>query len=65
MLKSFSETVYRENNIVKVHAQNPDEIVPNIVTTLYKHGISLSSLRVVRPTLEDVFLKLTGRRLEE
>ena len=65
MLKSFSETIYKENNVIKVYAQNPDEIVPNIVTTLYKHGISLSSLRVVRPTLEDVFLKLTGRRLEE
>jgi len=64
-LKSFSEIVYRENNIVKIYAQSPDEIVPNIVTTLYKYGISLSFLRVVRPTLEDVFLKLTGRRLEE
>ncbi|HIC99678.1 MAG TPA: DUF4162 domain-containing protein, partial [Pyrodictiaceae archaeon] len=65
ILKSFSETIYVENNTVKIHAQNPDEIVPNIVTTLYSHGVSLSSLRVLKPTLEDVFLRLTGRRLKD
>ena len=56
--------VYRENNTIKIHVQNPDEIVPNIVATLYRYGVSLTALRVVKPTLEDVFLRLTGRRLE-
>jgi len=36
-----------------------------MVSELLGRGYKLNSLRIVRPTLEDVFLRLTGRRLSE
>jgi len=65
ILNRFSNTVYSQENIIKIHTNDPDRIVPQIVASLYDHGIKLYSLRVLKPSLEDVFLKLTGRRLTE
>ncbi|MFB9311639.1 ATP-binding cassette domain-containing protein [Nocardioides plantarum] len=39
--------------------------IPGITRALQDHGIVLASLEVRRPTLEDVFLSLTGRSLRE
>ncbi len=64
-LGRFSDTIYLENNTIKVHTQDPDSIIPKLVDTLYSGGLSLKALRIAKPTLEDVFLKLTGRRLGE
>jgi len=57
--------VIRENEEIKIHVDDPDEAAPRIVSELLKHGLKLELLRVTRPTLEDVFLRLTGRRLSE
>jgi len=54
-----------EENLLRVHVEDPDEVTPMIISELIKHGCRLNALRVSRPTLEDVFLKLTGRRLIE
>jgi ABC-2 type transport system ATP-binding protein len=45
----------------------PDSSVmlPRIVQTLSKWGIEVRSTTVSRPTLEDVFIKLTGMSIEE
>ena len=45
----------------------PDSSVmlPKIVQTLSKTGIEVRSTTVSRPTLEDVFIKLTGMSIEE
>ncbi len=49
---------------LRIHCRDPDQLVPEITSTAYKLGLSISVLRVLKPDLEDVFLKLTGRRLE-
>ncbi len=54
-----------ENGEVKIHVENPDEAAPRIVSEILKRGTKLELLRITRPTLEDVFLRLTGRRLSE
>ncbi len=64
-LKKYSDTTYLENNTIRVHTQDPDSIIPKLVDALYSQNQSLKALRIVKPTLEDVFLKLTGRRLGE
>jgi ABC-2 type transport system ATP-binding protein len=45
----------------------PDSSVmlPKIVQTLSKSGVEVRSTTVSRPTLEDVFIKLTGMSIEE
>jgi len=55
--------VSHEDGEVRVHVDDPDEVAPRIVSSLLERGYKLESLRIARPTLEDVFLRLTGRRL--
>lgn len=54
-----------EGNVLRVHVEDPDEVSPKIVSELVKRGYKLNMLKIDRPTLEDVFLRLTGRRLVE
>jgi ABC-2 type transport system ATP-binding protein len=42
-----------------------DELVERVVGTLSKRGIRYRDLRTEQPNLEDVFLSLTGRGIEE
>ena len=42
-----------------------EKTAPKIVSELLSHKYNLISLKVSPPTLEDVFLRLTGRRLTE
>ncbi len=64
VLKDFSTTVYISNNNINIHIDEPDKYVPSIVNKLYSIGYNLLSLKITKPTLEDVFIRLTGRRLE-
>jgi len=41
------------------------EAVPAVLRTLEQAGLSLTELRTHMPTLEDVFVSLTGRHLRE
>ncbi|RLF19919.1 MAG: ABC transporter ATP-binding protein [Thermoprotei archaeon] len=59
-----SEIIAKDKQI-RVHSRAPDADVPKIVSCVYKAGGEIKNLRVTKPTLEDVFLRLTGRRLEE
>ncbi len=49
---------------LRVSVERPEKVVPRLVEQLYSLGADIGSVRIVKPTLEDVFLKLTGRRLE-
>jgi ABC-2 type transport system ATP-binding protein len=40
-------------------------LAPGILDDLRSHGIAVASIEVTRPTLDDVFLKLTGRSLRD
>ncbi|WFO75472.1 ABC transporter ATP-binding protein [Desulfurococcaceae archaeon MEX13E-LK6-19] len=61
--KTFSPNIYTEDNILKIPTDEPDELVPKITSLFYEKKIKFRALRITKPTLEDVFLKLTGRRL--
>jgi len=54
-----------DSNTLRVPAEDPDEAVPKLINTLYDNGYRIVSLRVVKPTLDDVFFKLTGRRIDQ
>jgi ABC-2 type transport system ATP-binding protein len=59
----IDETEKREN--LKVITDNPDDILPDIVSTIVNEGTKVLSIQLSRVTLEDVFIALTGRSLEE
>jgi ABC-2 type transport system ATP-binding protein len=52
-------------NGYRVLSREPDKVLPEIVALGTKHEIGLISVKVTSPTLEDVFIKLTGKALRE
>ncbi len=51
-------------NFLRVSVEDARSVLPMIVETLGENGSEIRSIRVEEPTLEDIFLKLTGRGLE-
>ncbi len=50
---------------LEIMTEKPEELVPDLIAKLQSAGIDSESVEIRSPTLEDVFLNLTGRRLEE
>ena len=50
---------------IKVSASNPWQTMSEISNRLVSSGIFTDKIEIVEPTLEDVFIKLSGRRLSE
>jgi ABC-2 type transport system ATP-binding protein len=50
---------------VRFRVERGDGVLPELLRTLDAAGVPLLSVRVQRPTLDDVFLTLTGRSLRE
>ena len=61
-LGGIKEIVDSDEGIV-VYAKNGGFLVPDIVRAFDNAEIKLSSIGVSSPTLDDVFLKHTGRRI--
>ena len=53
-----------ENRMV-LHSTRPPQTIVALVKHLEAHGNELQSLEIAAPSLEDVFIELTGRRLRE
>jgi ABC-2 type transport system ATP-binding protein len=60
-----TETIDVEARTVTVPVISTEHIVPAVVRTLDDHGIAVLDVVVRRPTLDDVFLQLTGHRAED
>jgi ABC-2 type transport system ATP-binding protein len=56
------DAVERRDNDVVIRGRG-DELVTNVVQCLASHSIAVSDLRTEMPTLEDVFLRLTGHSI--
>ncbi len=50
---------------VSLHAENSRAILPGIVDLLNHNGTRLVNLNIVKPSLEDVFIQLTGKALRD
>jgi ABC-2 type transport system ATP-binding protein len=50
---------------VTIHANGGTHVVPKLMRRLDEAGVTVTSVEVARPTLDDVFLNLTGRSLRE
>jgi len=61
-LGGITEVVASDEGIV-IYAKNGGFLVPDIVRAFDGAGIKLASIGVSSPTLDDVFLKHTGRRI--
>jgi ABC-2 type transport system ATP-binding protein len=50
---------------IKAITDCPDDILPDVVSTIVNTGTKVLSVQLSRVTLEDVFIMLTGRSLRE
>jgi len=57
--------VRREGDRVELSVAESHRTVPALLDLLREHDLPLSDLRTHRPTLEDVFVALTGRHLRD
>jgi ABC-2 type transport system ATP-binding protein len=57
--------VARDGDVVTIRAAGGSEVAPELVQDLAAAGPAVRRIEVRRPTLDDVFLHLTGRSLRE
>jgi len=50
---------------VELHFKDAERIVPRVVAAAERAGFELIDLSVAEPTLETVFINLTGKELRE
>ncbi|HTR73126.1 MAG TPA: DUF4162 domain-containing protein, partial [Solirubrobacteraceae bacterium] len=50
---------------VELHVKGADRIVPRAIATAEQNGFDVVDLSVAEPSLETVFINLTGRELRE
>jgi len=64
-LGSIAEGVEVEGRHVRGRVERAGRVVPALLRELDAVGVALDSIEVARPTLDDVFLTLTGRSLRD
>lgn len=62
LLKGFE--FVEKNGALRIRATDPRRELPAVIERLIRSGSEIRIIRVEEPTLEDVFVKLTGRELE-
>jgi len=65
-LSGVQEVKPAENGIYRIVVQkNGDQLIPEIVHLAGTCGVAVQSIRLKRPTLDDVYLYYTGREIRE
>ena len=67
-LSKFSERgkiIVTGENRLRLYVKDPDLVLPHVVETAVNLGAKVLAVHISEPTLEDLFIKLTGRRIEE
>jgi ABC-2 type transport system ATP-binding protein len=54
-----------EGHHVRGRVARAGKVVPGLLRDLESSGVGLESIEVIRPSLDDVFLTLTGRSLRD
>src|SRR2546427_642496 len=50
---------------LRIHTMDAEGVLPEITQTLVSKGVKIHALQEIEPTLEDVFIGLTGRKLRD
>src|SRR5215471_4864147 len=54
-----------DGKLLTVYSARPAHTLPDVVKWVDQNGLDLEDIHLKRPTLEDVFIELTGKRLRE
>ena len=63
-LQSIAPKIQNDRNTVRVYLPQAAQAVPRVVDTLRSENLEPESLTLSQPTLDDVFLQVTGSRIE-
>jgi ABC-2 type transport system ATP-binding protein len=62
---SFVKNSTAVNETLNLHVEQGDDNLPALMMVLHQQNIPIKNIRLSRPSLDDVFLKLTGRTLRD
>ncbi len=63
--QSFLREMEETDSGLQLYVERGEEVLPEVLRLLDNNGASIRTVTLKRPTLEDVFLRLTGRSLRE
>jgi ABC-2 type transport system ATP-binding protein len=63
-LVSLGDHIQLDRDVVRLYLNEAANAIPNVIQHLQKEGLPPISLTLTQPTLDDVFLQVTGQRLE-
>jgi len=63
-LRAMAQRVQADRDVVRLYVNQAATTVPAVVERLQQVSINPISLTITQPTLDDVFLRVTGQRLE-
>jgi ABC-2 type transport system ATP-binding protein len=58
-------TLSEDRKVLSVFSAKPARTLPDLIKWIDHNGIDLEDIHLKRPTLEDVFIELTGKRLRD
>ncbi|MFZ0254119.1 MAG: ABC transporter ATP-binding protein [Gammaproteobacteria bacterium] len=58
-------SIHIKGTQIQLSVTQAERVLPTLFSTLHDRGLALVDLHIHRPTLEDVFVTLTGRRLRD
>ncbi len=64
VLTDMAERVQADRDVVRLYTSPAAQAVPAVVDRLQEANLNPVSLTITQPTLDDVFLQVTGQRLE-
>ncbi len=59
------ENIQANNNSIYLYARDGERVMPELMRSLETKNVEVQSVTLSRPSLDDVFLKYTGRSLRE
>jgi len=64
-LNGFGQRAQIDRDVLRLYMENAAEAIPTVVNRLREASINPISLTLTQPTLDDVFLRVTGQRLRD
>jgi ABC-2 type transport system ATP-binding protein len=64
-LEAERHSVNGDRRLLTVYSARPARTLPDVVKWIDQSGLDLEDIHLKRPTLEEVFIELTGKRLRE
>ena len=62
--QSFVRSLHEDNNVLRLYVDQGEVTLPNVLRSLDQAQVPIQTISLARPTLDDVFLKQTGRSLQ-